>query len=215
MTSQPHFVPPPPVAAWLISLFAPSEKAESILGDLLEEFSVLANKSGMPSARKWFWRQTIKTVPRLAGFGFRTAPWMTAAAVVGGFLLRKLVAPLVGSVTFAVLERYQVFFEHHFSAYLFFASTGLDIEHLVTFLLIGFVVAFVAREREMVTTMVLGFIFGAMAVIASVNILIRFGYDASLWRLTWYFSDALAIVFAGAIVRTHRLSAKSRLRGPV
>jgi len=212
MTSQPHFVPPPPVAVWLIRLFAPAEEGESILGDLLEEFSVLATKSGMPSARKWFWRQTIKTVPRLAAFGFRTAPWMTAAAVAGGFLLRKLVAPMVGSVTFAVLERHQAFFEHHFSAYLFFASTGLDIEHLVTFLLIGLVVAFVAREREMVATIALGFIFGTMAVIASVNILIRFGYDASLWRLTWYFSDALAIVFAGAIVRTQRLSAKSRLR---
>jgi hypothetical protein len=210
MTSQPRSVQPPAIAFWLISLFALAEEGESILGDLLEEFSLLAAKSGAPSARNWYWRQTIKTLPRLASFGFRTAPWMTLTAVAGGFLLRKLVGPLVGSVTFAVLERYQVFFEHHFSAYLFFASTGLDIEHLITFLLIGFIVAFVAREREMVATMVLGFIFGAMAVIASVNIAIRFGYDASLWRLTWYFSDALAIVFAGAIVRTHRLSAKSR-----
>jgi hypothetical protein len=209
MTSQPHLVQPPRIAVWLISLFALAEEAESILGDLLEEFSALATKSGIPSARIWYWRQTIKTVPRLAGLGFRTDPWMTATAVVGGFLLRKLVAPLVGSLTFAVIERYQVFFEHHFSAYLFFASTGLDIEHLITFLLIGFIVAFAAREREMVATMVLGFIFGALAVIASVNITIRFGYDASFWRFTWYFSDALAIVFAGAIVRTRRLAAAS------
>ena len=215
MTSQSHFAQPPFIAVWLISLFACGEEAESILGDLEEEFSLLTSQSGVSSsgvswARNWYWRQTIRTVPRLAGLSFRAAPWMTVAAVAGGFLLRKLVAPLVGSVTFAVLERYPVFLEHHFSAYRFFASTGLDIEHLITFLLIGFVVAFVAREREMVATMVLGFIFGAMAVIASVNIAIRFGYDASLWRLTWYFSDALAIVFAGAIVRTHRLSAKTR-----
>jgi hypothetical protein len=135
---------------------------------------------------------------------------MTVTAVARGLLLRKLVGPLVGSATFAVLERYQVFFEHHFSAYLFIASAGLAIGHLVPFLLIGFVVAFVARESEMVATMMLGFIFGAMAVIAPVNIAIRFGYDGSLWRLTWYFSDALAIVFAGAIVRTQRLSAESR-----
>lgn len=210
MTSQPHFVQPPGLAVWLISLFAVAAEAESILGDLLEEFSVLASKSGMPSARKWYWRQTIKTVPRLAGFGFRTAPWMTAAAVVGGFLLRKLVAPLVGSVTFALLERYQVFFEHRFSAYLFFASTGLDIEHLVTFLLIGFIVAFAAREREMIATTTLALIFTAMAIAASVYIVIRFGYDASLWRLTWSFVDSFVIVVAGAIVRTHRLAARSR-----
>jgi hypothetical protein len=51
MTSQPHFVQPPRIAVWLISLFALAAEAESILGDLLEEFSVLASKSGMPSAR--------------------------------------------------------------------------------------------------------------------------------------------------------------------
>ncbi len=210
MTTQPHFVQPPRIADWLIGLFALADEAESILGDLLEEFSVLASKSGVAFARNWYWRQTIKTVPRLAGFGFRTAPWMTAAAVTGGFLLRRLVGPLVGSVTFAVLERYQVFFAHHFSAYLFFASTGLDIEHLITFLLIGFIVAFAAREREMVATMALGLIFGAMAVVGSTYAAIGTGNDALLWRLTWYFADAFAVVIAGAIVRMHRLAATSR-----
>jgi hypothetical protein len=210
MISQPHFVQPPRIAVWLICLFAPAEEAESILGDLLEEFSVLASESVMPSARNWFWRQTIKTVPRLAGFGIRTAPWLTAAAVVGGFLLRKLVAPLVGSVTFAVLGRYQVFFEHHLGAYLFFASTGLDIEHLITFLLIGFIVAFVAKQREMAATIVLALIWGAMAVVGSAYAAIWTGNDELLWRLTWYFADSFAIVVAGAIVRMHRLAAKSR-----
>jgi hypothetical protein len=68
MTSQPHLVQPPPIAVWLLNLFALGEEAESIQGDLLEEFSLLASKSGS---------------------GFRTAPWITTAAVVGGFLLRK------------------------------------------------------------------------------------------------------------------------------
>jgi hypothetical protein len=35
------------------------------------------------------------------------------------------------------------------------------------------------------------------------------GDDATLWRLTWYFADSLAIVTAGAIVRTYRLAATS------
>ncbi len=125
MTTQPHFIRPPSLAVWLLSLFALAEKGESILGDLLEEFSLLVCKSGVASARRWYWRQTIKTVPRLAGFGFRSAPWLTAAAVAGGFLLRKLVGPLVGSAIFAVLERFQVY-EYHFSTYRFFASTGLE-----------------------------------------------------------------------------------------
>jgi hypothetical protein len=209
MTSQPHFVQPPRVAVWLLNLFALGEEAESIQGDLLEEFSLLASKSGVASARRWYWRQTMKTVPQLAGVGFRTAPWMTTAAVVGGFLLRKLLGPLVEPPIFAVLERYRVF-EHHFGTYMFFASTGVDIGHLITFLFIGFAVALVSRQREMVATMVLGLIFGAMAVVGSVYMVTRTGNDAFLWRLTWYFADAFAIVIAGAVVRTHRLAAASR-----
>ncbi|MGB7549642.1 MAG: hypothetical protein WBM14_18050 [Terracidiphilus sp.] len=125
-------------------------------------------------------------------------------------MLRKLVGPLIGSATFAVLERYHVFFEYHFSAYMFFASTGLDIEHLITFLLIGFIVAFAAREREMVATMTLGLIYGTMAVVGFIYAMTRTGNDALLWRLTWIFADAFAIVIAGAIVRTQRLAAASR-----
>jgi hypothetical protein len=209
MTSQPFFPQPPRIAVWLLNLFALAEEADSILGDLLEEFSLIASKSGLASARGWYWRQTMRTVPQLAGVGFRTAPWMTAAAVVGGFLLRKLLGPLVEPPIFAVLERYRVF-EHHFGAYRFFASTGIDIGHLITFLFIGFVVALVGRQREMVATITLGLIYGAMAVIGSVYVVSRTGDNSYFWRLTWYFADAFAIVIAGAIVRTYRLAAASR-----
>jgi hypothetical protein len=200
---------PPRAAVWLLSLFARADEAESILGDLLEEFLLLASNAGPASARAWYWRQTMKSIPRLAGVSFRTAPWMTAAAVAGGFLLRKLVAPLVGSAVFAVIERSQVY-EHHFSAYIFLASTGIDIGHLITFLLIGFVVALAARQNEMVACMTLGLIFAAMAVVGSVYGVMRSGNAAFLWRLTWYFADALAVVVAGAMVRTSRLSAPPR-----
>jgi hypothetical protein len=208
MTSQPHFVQPPRIAVWLLNLFALGEEAESIQDDLLEEFSLLASKSGVASARRWYWRQTMKTVPQLAGVGFRTAPWMTTAAVVGGFLLRKLLGPLVVPPIFAVLERYRVF-EHHFGTYMFFASTGIDIGHLITFLFIGFAVALVSRQREMVATITLGLVYGAMAVVGFIYAVTKTGNDALLWRLTWIFADAFAIVTAGAVVRTHRLAATS------
>jgi hypothetical protein len=210
MTSPPHIVHPPRIAVWLLNLFALTDNAESVLGDLLEEFSLLASESGVASARRWYWRQTMRTVPHLAGASFRTAPWMTAAAVAGGFLLRKLVGPLVEPALFAVLERYQVP-EHHFSTYMFFASTGIDVGHLITFLFIGFIVALVARDREMAATMALGLIYGAMAIVGSVYMVTRTGDNAYLWRLTWYFADAFAIVIAGGIVRTRRLAAASEL----
>ena len=105
MTSQSHFVQPPRLAVWLLTLFALDDEAESILGDLLEEFTLLASKSGFPFARRWYWRQTLKTVFQLADHGFRTAPWSTMVAVAGGFLLREVVAGRVEPSIFSVLER--------------------------------------------------------------------------------------------------------------
>jgi hypothetical protein len=52
MTSQSQFVQPPRFAVWLLTLFALDDEAESILGDLLEEFSLLASKLGVPFARR-------------------------------------------------------------------------------------------------------------------------------------------------------------------
>ncbi len=209
MTSQPHSVPPT-VAVWLLRLFAIGNEGESILGDLFEEFLSVARQSGARSARRWFWRQTLKTIPRLASFGFRTAPRITLSAVAVGFLLRKVIGPAIGPVTFAILEKFQPFFEHHLSLYIFFASTGLDIQHLLTFLLIGFFVALAARGREMVATTMLAFIFGTLAVVGCTYAAFRTGDGALLWRLAWYFSDCLATVGAGAVVRMHRLAPKSR-----
>ncbi len=210
MMSQQLPVQPPGLAVWLLKLVVLPETAESILGDLLEEFSVLAAHSGVAQARKWYWRQTAKALPQLAGVSFRSAPFITVAAVTGGFLLRRLVAPLVSSVTFALLERYPDFFEHHFRAYLFFASTGLDLAHICTFLMIGLVVALVARRNEMAATISLALIFGAMALLGSVFAAVRDGNLVLLWRLAWYFTDSLAVVLAGAMVRTERMAAVDR-----
>ena len=209
MTLQTDFVQPPRLAIWLVNLFVLSDQAESIHGDLLEEFSHLVSTSGALFARRWFWRQTLKTCVQLAGIGFRTAPWLTTASIVGGFLLRKLLAPLLQPAIFGVLDKYQLY-ETHVSTYLFFASTGMDIAHLLVFLLVGCAVAFSAKGREMVSTMALALIYGAMAVIGSLIVVTRTGDSTMLWRLTWYFADSLAIVLAGAIIRTHRQTVTNR-----
>jgi hypothetical protein len=199
------------LAVWLLTLFALDDEAESILGDLLEEFTLLASKSGVPFARRWYWRQTLKTVYQLADHGFRTAPWSTTIAVAGGFALRGDTGRLVEPTIFAVLERYQVY-QHHFGTYVFFASTGIDIGHLITFLLVGLVVAFVARGREMVATMSLGLFWSALTIVSFPAVVMQSGYGTALSRVTVYFADSLAIVIAGVIVRTHRLGAATRHR---
>jgi hypothetical protein len=57
---------PPRLAAWLVELFTSVEQAECILGDLAEEFSDLASRSGAVHARRWYWRQSLKTITPIA-----------------------------------------------------------------------------------------------------------------------------------------------------
>ena len=209
MNQPPQSARPPHSAALLVRLFASPNQAEIIEGDLLEEFLFLASKSGLAFARRWYWRQTLRTVPQLVFIGFRTAPLRTTAAIMGGFFLRRLLGPLVGPALFAVLEKYRVY-DHHFGLYMFFASTGMDVAHLILFLFVGFIVALLAEGRELLATTTLGLIYAAMALVASVYIVAKTGDTAYLWRLTWYLADPLAIVIAGAIIRHHRQSAATR-----
>jgi hypothetical protein len=209
MMSKSHVVQPPRLAVWLLTLFALDDEAETILGDLLEEFSTLTSTLGVAFARRWYWRQTLRTVVPLAGHGFRTAPWLTTLAVVIGFLVRKYTARSIEPAIFAVLERYQVY-EHHFRAYVFFASTGIDIGHFLSFLAVGFAVALVAKGRELVATITLGLFFGAMMAVAVPFIVKQSGFDVALLRSMVCFADSLAIVIAGVIVRTRRLGSGTR-----
>jgi hypothetical protein len=202
MTSQAYFVQPPRIATWLVNLFTPAGDGESIRGDLLEEFSHLASKSGVAFARRWYWRQTVKTIAYLVGAGFRAAPWSTSTAVFGGFLLLPLAFRLQERATFAVLERYQVP-DHHFGAYAFFATDGLSIGQVIVSMIVGCIIALAAKGREMVATTMLGLVLCAMAG-AAVPVLVARGQGFLLWTLPWQFACWVAIVIGGAIVRTHR-----------
>jgi hypothetical protein len=144
MTAPAYFAQPPRIATWLLNLFTPGGEAESILGDLLEEYSHLASKSGIAFARHWYWRQTAKTIPHLAARGFRVAPWSTAVAVIGGFLLNRLVSGMSEQAIFAALHRYHIF-DRHFSAYVFFATDGVAIGHVIASMLVGCAVALAAK----------------------------------------------------------------------
>ncbi|HEY2498143.1 MAG TPA: permease prefix domain 2-containing transporter [Candidatus Angelobacter sp.] len=205
MRSQADFVQPPRIAHWLINLFAAGEEAESLQGDLLEEFSHFASKSGVAFARSWYWRQTRNTIADLIGSAFRVAPWSTVAAVVGGFLLNRLVSGLPEQAIFAVLNRYKAF-DHHFEAYAFFATYGIAIGHVIASMFVGCAVALAARGREMVATITLSLIFCAMTG-AAVLMWVVTGRAAMLWMLPWYVADWFAIIIGGTIVRMRRSAA--------
>src|SRR5580700_2175225 len=87
----PHRAAPPPLAEWLVSLVTAPEQTATIVGDLLEEFSSIVSRSGTAPARRWYWRQSLRTIAHLVRGQARHAPAETVAFAIGGFLFYALV----------------------------------------------------------------------------------------------------------------------------
>lgn len=148
---------PPRLAAWLVELFASAEQAESILGDLHEEFLDVASKSGVVAARRWYWRQSIKTIFHLFGAAFRNAPWSIAGIVLLGFLLDLLSATLQlpENVIMTILRAQRPYSNLHYGFYVWLINYGIPIACVVTSLVIGCIVALLAKGREVVAALAL------------------------------------------------------------
>lgn len=201
MTNESR-IRPPQVASWLVSLFA-SAKDETLQGDLLEEFSLLASNSGASVAQRWYWRQTLRSIVHLFVSEFRAAPWSTAAIVVAGFFLTKILFPLPEKAIFAVIEKYRIF-DSHFDLYVFFAGDGIALSHVITSMLVGCSVALAARRKEMIATGELALMFCGMTALASLVWIAR-GNTSMLWStLPWNFADWIAMLSAAAVIRTLR-----------
>lgn len=203
---------PPRLAAWLVELFASAGQAESILGDLHEEFSDLASKLGTLSARRWYWRQSVKTIFHLFGAAFRNAPWSLASIVLVGFLMNWSSArlQLPENVIMAILRAQRPYSNLHYGFYVWLINYGIPIAWVVTSLLIGVVVAVLAKGREVAAAL-------ALIVVRSVPFiwLLVFVYRhntnrepsyAALFHLfvfRWAL-DIIGILVAGVLVRKLR-----------
>lgn len=203
---------PPRLAVWLIELFVPDEQASSVLGDLLEEFSDVAAKSGAAYARRWFWRQTVPTVSHLVRSGFQAAPWSTAGVVIGGLLL-----VLLGHIFSEWAIRTGTEFSNHhflppyqhFRFYVLLVNGGMYLIRLTVSTLIGCIVALLSKRREMSATL-------ALSLVCSIPALTRFllffhgtklygNALALFYVLLYFFGGLFALVAGGAIVRSYRL----------
>jgi hypothetical protein len=203
MTAQADFVRPPCVATWLVNLFTLPEE-ESIIGDLLEEYSHFSSRLGIPGARRWYWRQTVKTIAHLFAASFRVAPLATAAAVVGGFLGHVILSGLPDKLLSAITDRYLGYWQTHFAAYVFWATDGMLFAHLILSIIVGCIVALAAKGREVVATMTLALVLCGLIGSALVWIAMHRPIDVA-WML-WQWADPFAIVVGGAIVRTRRIT---------
>jgi hypothetical protein len=206
MMREENFAQPPRLAAWLVGLFTSDKEDEAVPGDLLEEFALLAAKSGVAFARRWYWRQTAKTITHLAGGAFRSAPWLMVAVVVGGFLLHGFLQALPDRVLSAVTDRYLVFWSSHFQAYMWVLN-GMMITHMMASLLVGCMVALAAKGKEMVATVTLALIFCGMGGVALIGAALVWGAmhrPIDIAWLLWAWWSPFAIVMGGLGVRTRR-----------
>jgi hypothetical protein len=103
MTDQSRIIAPPCLARWLIGLFTINEQTEAIQGDLLEEFAQISRNSGTAHARRWYWRQSIKTAAHLAAAAFRSAPWSLSACTAAGYFLLIYATGLPGRIATAYI----------------------------------------------------------------------------------------------------------------
>ncbi|HKW64115.1 MAG TPA: permease prefix domain 2-containing transporter [Candidatus Acidoferrum sp.] len=199
---------PPRLAAWFVDLFAPVERAESILGDLHEEFSDLAGKSGVVPARRWYWGQSVRTIVHLFGGAFRNAPGSLGAIVLVGFLMHWFSGPFPEWVAGAILHAQRPFSNLHYAFYVWLINYGALVGCVVTSLFIGCVAAVLAKGREVVATLTL-------IVVRSVPfvwLLVVFEHNARapiytsalhLFEFRWVL-EMTSILVAGVVVRRLR-----------
>jgi len=162
--TQASSVQPPRVAVWLLDLFTPYEQTESISGDLLEEFSDVASKSGVAYARRWYWRQSVRTILHVVRSGFRVAPWSIVGAVVGGVLLVQLGHAFAegGIRTGDEFLSHHVHRLSHFD--LFLMNSGMYLWRLTVSMLIGCIIALACKSREMLATITVSLVCSIQAV---------------------------------------------------
>ena len=167
---MPESAPRPPViAASLLQLFVSAEQAESLPGDLLEEFTSRAAGEGLPAARRWYRHQVVRSAGHLLAEQVRSAPLLLLIVVIVSFVLLDFSVRAVDACTAIFLAHVQIY--PYIPAPVFFLLyVGIG-ERILCPLLTGWVAAAIARGRHIAVAMLLGSI-GALPVFMSIRMII-------------------------------------------
>jgi hypothetical protein len=215
---QKRTVHPPQIAAWLVGLFIVEEQTDTQEQNLNEALSDSASTWGADPARRWYWKQSAKAIAGHVARGFRTAPLLIVGVAFGGAFLCYLGTGYLQETIVRLLD----FFNHHVWPY--YDSRGaavyLDrLEDAVLFgtllesLIVGCLVAGVAKRREMIATMSLSFVTLLMTVTIFWEAIATHHVDPAVFPkiMIDQLGASLVIVIAGIIVRELRSAAT---RGP-
>jgi len=95
---------PPALAQALLAAAAPASDYESIAGDLHEEHARIVSLHGAPAAHRWYWRQTLRSLPALLSYS-RSNASLRRRIGVALISLAVLAAMLVVSTVIGVVLR--------------------------------------------------------------------------------------------------------------
>jgi hypothetical protein len=218
---------PPRFATWLVDMFTPYTQVEAVRGDLLEEFSEQALKEGARSARRWYWRQSVKTIAHLFAAAFRGAPWTMAGAILAGWLtdlggwsadVQAGFDSLLYGAAGVVLKRYPVY--HYVNAHLFWTIYNPFLIHkVIVAMLMGCVAGAIAKERETIAATSLSFLWGILLTMRNLTmgylwwppppppgiiVMILHG-TISYFLLHHVLVISISIVMGGSVARTIRV----------
>jgi hypothetical protein len=216
MMSRPSTTRPPRLAVWLVDLFTPDAHSESTLGDLHEEFAGLVATSGVAAARRWFWRQTLKSIGHLTGAAFRSTPWSIFGGVLLGFLLRRVGLSNPGSVVDLILRAQQPYSNLHYHFYVWLVTWGMEIVGVIQSLLVGCAVAAVAKGREIIATITMVIVSAVLLALSFSLLLRRLPPNLPIpWPLLAFNLEGwIAILLGGVLVRKFRSLAANRFSEP-
>ena len=198
MTTRPVEFQPPRAAAWLVGVCASPDESDAVLGDLREEFVDVAGREGVAAARRWYWRQALRSSGHLTFGPFRQRPWRMAGAGVLALLPTWPLAWLTKVAAEALVVRVDVY--DVVSAAAFWQMAGL-----LPLFVAGVFVGWAARRPMTAAVAMLVMMLVLVSVVDP--ILMAFVYPRPsrtvafwAWRSTVVLSVWAAPVLLGAIV---------------
>ncbi len=94
---------PPAFACRLLESIAPVACQEAMLGDLIEEYTLLAESRAPLTASRWFWSQVCRSVPPLVWCSLRSRDWLMKMIIAMGVYVAMAVMKFAADLTISKL----------------------------------------------------------------------------------------------------------------
>ena len=72
---------PPAVACWFLGSVVPAPYREALLGDLIEEYALLAESASPIAASRWFWKEAGRSVAAVFWSSLRSFDWLISMRI--------------------------------------------------------------------------------------------------------------------------------------